>query len=462
MGIFESERAGVLPFGARTLDKCATICVKSLHYAITTYAHDSAFHVTVLREFRMSSIAAADRGSVFSSISFRQYYIGQAFSLAGDGLRTLAVPLLVYKLTGSALSTGAAYACEFVPFALLSVPAGSLADRLDRRMLMIGSDAIRCLVMVVLALLFMRHALTVSAVYGGLVLLSICAAVFMGGQSSSIPFLLGKERATQAQAALMGAESVSQMALPAAGGALLATFGPMPALLINALTYLISQYSLSRIPTLGPERTSGLPNVRELRDDMRTGFRLLFADPGMRAQSFISLTLNIVGFGGYTILIPFLKRGFGATDYQVSLFWMIAGCGAVLGSLFATRFARHWPFGRALTSAYIVDTVLFLPVILTHNIWVAGTFWAFGNACVQFEISQIIGFRLRVIPEEYVGRVFGAVRLLVLCGVPVGTMFFGYVADHYSPRAGMTISALACLTVAIVAVCSPAIRNERR
>ncbi|MGH8164894.1 MAG: MFS transporter, partial [Rhodanobacteraceae bacterium] len=280
--------------------------------------------------------------------------------------------------------------------------------------------------------------------------------------SSSIPFLLGKERATAAQAALMGADSVSQMALPAAGGALLAAFGPLPALLLNAFTYLISQYSLSRIPTLGPEKKTGLPNVRELLDDMRVGFRLLFADPGMRAQSFIGLTLNVVGFGGYTILIPFLKRGFGANDYQVSLFWMIAGLGAVAGSTFAAKFARKWPFGRALTTAYIVDTVLFVPVVITHNLWVAGLFWALANACVQFEVSQVIGFRLRVIHEDYVGRVFGAVRLFVLCGIPLGTVFFGYVADRYNARLGMTISALACLTIAVVALASPAVRNETR
>jgi hypothetical protein len=108
----------------------------------------------------MSPVSAA-QCSVFSSRSFRQYYVGQALSLAGDGLRTLAVPLLVYKLTGSAFSTGAAYA---------------------------PSPSRRC----------------------------------MAASSSSIPFLLGKDLATEAQATLMGAQSVSQTALPAIGGAMLA------------------------------------------------------------------------------------------------------------------------------------------------------------------------------------------------------------------------------------------------
>ena len=408
------------------------------------------------------TIAAKSGSTVFTSSAFRQFYIGQTLSLAGDGLRTLAIPLLVYKLTGSALSTGASYACEFVPFAILSLPAGSLADRLDRRTLMIYADAARCIIMVTLAVLFLHHALTVSGIYVGLVLLSICAAVFLGGQSSSLPFLLGKERAAEAQAALMGAQSLSQFALPSIGSAMLSAFGPFPALLINAATYLFSQYSLSRIPSLGPSEVSGLPKKHEMLDDMRAGFRMLFADSGLRAQSFVGLALNIVGFGGYTILIPFLKRGFGADDYQIALFWMIAGLGSILGSVFATRFARTWPFGRALTTAYLIDTVLFVPIVFTHNLWVAGMFWAVGSAAMQFEISQIIGFRLRVTPEEYAGRVMGAVRLLVLCGIPLGTSVFGYVADHFSPRAGMALSAFSCLAVAIAAICTPAIRNETR
>jgi MFS family permease len=73
-----------------------------------------------------------------------------------------------------------------------------------------------------------------------------------------------------------------------------------------------------------------------------------------------------------------------------------------------------------------------------------------------------MGFRMRVMPEEYVGRVFGAVRLLVLCGVPIGTTVFGYLADRYGARTGTAVSAPACLVVAIAAVSSPSIRDEAR
>lgn len=409
----------------------------------------------------MASTTLAERG-IFASRSFRQYYAGQALSLIGDGLRTLAVPLLVYRLTGSALSTGISYICEIAPFALFGLIGGSLADRLDRRMLMIGADAVRCTIMALFALLFAHHALTIGMLYGGLVLISICAAVFMGGQASSIPFLVGPGSGTQAAAALAAAENTSNLITPVAGGALFSLFGPLPALAINAATYFLSQVSLARIPTLGPEDPHGFPTAAHVVEDIRLGYRVLLRDRGMRAQAFASLVLNVFGFGGYSVLIPFLKRGFHASDPQIGIFLGISAAGAVCGSLFAGKFAGRWPFGRALCVAYLIDAIIFVPVVLTHDMWVAGVFWAAANACAQFEVAQIIGFRLRVTPPEMVGRVFGAVRLFVLCGMAPGILAFGWIADRFSAHVAMDVAAVGYLAIAFVAVASPAIREEKR
>lgn len=411
---------------------------------------------------KVASSTITARGGVFASRSFRQYYAGQTLSLIGDGLRTLAVPLLVYKLTGSALSTGVSYVCEIAPFAVFGLVGGSLADRVDRRTLMIGADAVRCTIMALFALLFAHHALTIGMLYGGLVLLAICAAVFMGGQASSIPFLVGPEGGTQAAAALSLAENTSNLITPVAGGALFSIFGPLPALGINAVTYFLSQVSLARIPTLGPEDPHGFPSLRHVVDDVRLGFHVLVNDRGMRAQAFASLALNVFGFGGYSVLIPFLKRGFHASDPQVGFFLGISAAGAVCGSLLAGKFAGRWPFGRAISVAYALDAVIFLPVVLTTNMWVAGVFWALANACAQFEIAQIIGFRLRVTPEDLVGRVFGAVRLFALCGMAPGIVAFGWIADRFSAHLAMDVAAVGYLAIAFAAIASPAIREERR
>jgi predicted MFS family arabinose efflux permease len=410
----------------------------------------------------MAFADAQVRRSIFSVQRFRQYYIGQSLSLLGDGFRLLAIPLLVFRLSHSALSTGVAYLCELAPFALFSVIAGSLADRWNRRAVMLVSNAVRCAMMLLFAALYALHVLTVADIYAGLIVVAIAAALFLGGQTSSIPFLLGKERGTEATAALGGAENFANLVTPIIGGALFALFGALPALLITAAGYLGSMISLWRIPSLGPDDASGLPTHREILSDIRTGFALLFGDRAMRALAFSGLAINMLGFGAYAVLVPFLKRDFGASDRDVGIFFGISAAGAICGSVLSTKFARRWVFGRALTSAYLIDALIFLPVVFTRNLWVAGIFWAISNAVVQFEISQIIGFRLRVIREEYVGRVFGAVRLFVLCGIPLAAVGFGYAADHWGARLAMGISAIGYLLAAVFVLAIPAIRTETR
>jgi MFS family permease len=405
--------------------------------------------------------AVATRG-IFASSAFSRYYIGQCLSYVGDGLRTIAVPLLVYHLTGSALSTGGAFIAEVAPFAIFAVVGGSFADRTDRRRLMIACDFVRFLVMASFAALWATHHLTVPLIYTGLVVISICAAFFLGGQTSSIPFLLGKDATTRAISALVAAESTSNLITPTIGGSLFALFGPLPMLVSNAFTYLCSQFSLVLVPSLGPDRPGNAPTLRELVSDVRLGFRMLFADDAMRAQATLALMLNTLGFAGYSIVIPFLKRDFGASDTQVGIFFGIAAAGAVIGSVLAGRIDQRWPFGRTITAAYLIDAVGFLPVIFTHNLWVAASFWGLCSACATFEVSQIIGWRMRVIPQEAIGRVFGAVRLMVLAGMPPGVLAAGWLADHIGARPAMGISGIGFAIIAFFALVTPAVRNETR
>jgi MFS family permease len=402
------------------------------------------------------------RAGVLSSQVFRRYFVGQLLSLLGDGLRTLTVPLLAYHLTHSALSTGAAFASEFGPFALFSLLGGSLADRLDRRKLMIACDAIRFAVMAFLAIAYWLHIITLAMIYGGLIVISVAAAGFVSGQSSSLVYVLGRERSTEAIAVLITAENVSNLVTPVIGGALFAYFGPLPALVINATTYLAAQLAIYLIPSLGPDSARGLPSIRHVAEDVALGYRRLWGDTGMRMQAFAGMILNFFGFGAYAILIPFLKKDFAAGDQQVGVFLGISAVGAIAGATFAARNASRWPFGRALTAAYLIEALLFLPVVLVSNIWAAAFFWAASNSLSNFEIAQIIGFRMRVTPEEMVGRVMGAVRLLVLSGMIPGVLFFGWFADHRSPRSAMWITCIGYIVLAVAALLTPAVRNETR
>jgi len=408
----------------------------------------------------MSTVARAQ--GIFASRTFSLFYAGQALSYVGDGLRTLAIPLLVYHLTGSAISLGVTYALEFLPFALFGPIGGALADRLDRRRLMLLCDFIRFLVIALFALAYARGVLTLPWLYAGIAIIATCAAFFIGGQSPSIPFLLGKDRASPAVAALIAAEQGANLIVPPIGGALFALVGPLPALAINAFTYLTSQLSLYALPTLGPDVPGRMPTVRELVADVSEGFRIVLADDAMRAVAMLSGALNFFGIMAFAAIIPFLERDLGASTTQVGLSFGVIAAGSMLGSLVAGRYGRRWPFGKSLIIAYAIDAFIFLPVVFAHELWFGVMFFALASACGSFEIAQIVGWRMRVAPEDKVGRVSAAVRLIALIGLVPGTLIGGSIAQVYGARDAMIVSAIGWTIAALYAAAIKALRREAR
>jgi MFS family permease len=398
--------------------------------------------------------------SAFRSSAFRRFYAGQTLSYLGDGLRTLAIPLLVFHLTGSAVSLGVTFALELLPFALFSLLGGSLADRLDRRRLMLATDAIRFAIMALFTFALWRGVLTLPLLYTGVVLLAMCAAVFMGAQASSIPFLLGKDGAKGGIAALAATEQGMNLIAPPVGGAIFGVFGALPALAANAATYLFSQVSIASVKSFGPDEPGGFPPLADIVRDVRAGFRFVMHDRVMRTLSLNATALNTIGIFGFVAMIPYLKREFGATDQLVGLAFGSFAVGSVVGSVVAGR--THWPFGRALVIAYVLDAICWLPTIWAQQMWVAV---ASVSACAAFgayEITSIVAWRMRVIPEPMIGRVFGVIRLLVLIGMFPGSLLGGALTDSLGPRMVFAISGFGFLALALNLLLSPSVRAERR
>ena len=139
-----------------------------------------------------------------------------------------------------------------------------------------------------------------------------------------------------------------------------------------------------------------MPTLRNLVADVALGYRHSGAISECARKPSSPFSINIFGFGGYAILIPFLKKGFDASDQQVGIFFGISALGAIAGASLAARYPDRWPFGRALVIAYLLDALFFIPVVMVSNIWLAAFFWGTSSALANFEIAQIIGFRMRV------------------------------------------------------------------
>lgn len=398
--------------------------------------------------------------SVFRSSSFSRFYAGQALSYLGDGLRTLAIPLLVFRLTGSSMALGWTWGLELLPYAFVSVIAGSLGDRVDRRRLMIVCDAVRFIVMAAFVVLFATGHLALWMIYTGLLLLAIGGSIFLGAQTPSIPFLLGIDRAKGGVAALQATEQSVGLIAPPLGGLLFALVGPLPALIVNAVTYLTSQVAIASVRTFGPEVPGPLPTWREIAADIAAGARFVFGEKAMLRLSLASCGFNFVGTLGFVLLIPYYKQTFGVGDQVVGFAFGCFAAGAALGAFIAGR--THWPVGPALIVAYLIDGIGWLPLPWTNVLAVGIGGVVVSSIASGYIVTSVVSWRLRVIPKDLVGRAFGVVRLIVLFGIFPGAILGGWCGDHIGVRMTVLISAVGYCAFTLILLFSRTVRAERR
>ncbi|MEA2688057.1 MAG: hypothetical protein QOJ39_3775 [Candidatus Eremiobacteraeota bacterium] len=407
----------------------------------------------------MATVTARS-ASAFRSPAFSRFYAGQALSYLGDGLRTLAIPLLVFRLTGSATAIGWTFGLELLPYAFVSLIGGSLADRVDRRRLMIAADAVRFVIMALFSVLFATGHLTIGMIYAGVVILAIGGSLFLGAQTPSLRYVLGADRVQGGMSALVATEQTVGLIAPPLGGALMGIVGPLPALVVNTITYLCSQAAIASVPTFGPEKPGSIPTPREIAADVAIGWRHLMADGAMRATSLCSLFMNLIGSAGFVVLIPYFKRAFEAHDAAVGLAFGCMAGGAAAGSFVAGR--THWPVGRALIVANLADSVLWVVLPVAPSMPVAVAALTLATACAGYFITTIVSWRMRILPEELVGRVFGVARLVALVGILPGSIAGGWLADRIGTRETIAISAVGFLLVSVLMAMSSALRAERR
>jgi MFS family permease len=214
------------------------------------------------------------------------------------------------------------------------------------------------------------------------------------------------------------------------------------------------------VRSFGPDEPAGVPTLREVGADIAAGWRFVTSDAAMRSLSAAHCVMNFIGSVGFVALIPYFKRAFGAGDHVVGIAFGCFAGGAALGSLIAGR--THWPLGPAVIGAFFLDGIGWLPLPFTHSLPLAVAGVTFSSVCAGYRITTIVSWRLRVIPEDLVGRVFGVIRFWVMVGVFPGAVLGGWLADVIGVRPTMLISAYGYVLLTIALAFSGNVRRERR
>src|SRR3989440_10686404 len=210
------------------------------------------------------------QASKFNS-DFWKYWTGQTISNLGSSITLFALPLLVYKLTGSALNLGIATAATFLPYLLFGLILGAWTDRVDRKRMMIGTDIGRALIIASIPVMAALGLLTVWWIYLVGFVQATMTICFEAGQFAAIPGLVKRDDLVTANGRIQASYSAAQVIGPLLAGLLLAVIPITTILLFDAASFLISAASLALIKTSFNSRTNEEQKQTSIRRDIVEG-----------------------------------------------------------------------------------------------------------------------------------------------------------------------------------------------
>jgi MFS family permease len=388
---------------------------------------------------------------------------GKLVSATGSQMTQIAFPLLVLELTQSAAIAGLAGALRMLPYLLLSLPAGALADRWDRRRVMLLCDSGRALALgsIPLALLLghlsVLHICLVAVVEGTLFVFFDIAEVAV------LPGIVTQEEMPAAVAQYISlTDGVTMLLGPALGGALFA-LGRMVPFLLDAVSYAASVLALWRVELpkqTAPDEQANPLNWRTKRDDIAAGVVWLWRQRTVRALTMLLAAGNCL-VAGEALLVIVLAERLHATAPEVGLILGLGGCGAVFGALLAERVVRRLTFAQAFIGGSWLVALIWLLYAVAPAAFALGLVMAgLGAVYAVINVAQY-SYRMSLIPDALQGRINSIIRLMLYGSLPLGLAVAGFLIEHVGAAPTVLLLGAGLVAVALAATLHPRIRNAR-
>ncbi|MEZ7131592.1 MFS transporter [Nonomuraea sp. AD125B] len=385
--------------------------------------------------------------------SFAFLWSSTALSNLADGVLKTGAPLLAVSMTRSPTLVSLVGAAATLPWLLLALPAGAIADRADRRRIMATAGAVRAVALAVAAVLAASGALDLWVLLAA-VLAAGVAEVFADTSAQSVlPMTVPASQITRANGRVFSAQQIGNefAGAPVAGllvGLLPAAVFGAPALLYAAAAALLlgmrGTYHPARNTTQADGRSVSGPLLQEIREALR----YLLAHRVLRSLAITAGLLNLANSAYFAVFVLWAVgdgSAIGLPPEGYGLMMTALAAGAVLGSLLAERIARAFGEFRALTACWLASSVLLLAPVVAPSPWAlypTAVLWGvLGGAANVLVIST----RQRLIPPELLGRVNSAYRLIGMGGMPLGAALGGVVAEFAGLPAVLLGSIGVCL-----------------
>jgi predicted MFS family arabinose efflux permease len=359
----------------------------------------------------------------------------------------VVLPVLVYGMTRSPAWVATVGLMEFLPYLAFGLLAGAVADRVNRKKIMVGCDVGAALLLVTVPVTAALHLLAVAQLLVVALGIATVYVWFDAANFGTLPALVDRADLPVAASLIGSSGQVALLCAPTAGAALLAIMSPSYVLGFDAASYLISALLLLSIrrPFARPRPQQ---DPKRIRADIAEGLRFLWRQPVIRTMTF-SVTCVCLGWGGtFALLVVYASRALHLThvDVRLGLLYSVGEAGGLVAAAAVPTLIKHLPIGP-MAAAFLAANaaaLAFLAVAPSYG-WALAAFFLDGLTYVMV-LTTGITLRQMLTPDHLQARVNTAGRMLAGAGLPLGAALGGVMAESLPIRLTfglLTISAVA-------------------
>jgi MFS family permease len=388
--------------------------------------------------------------------NFRLFFVGHLVSSTGTWMQQVGQDWLVLRLTDAPLPLGITIALQFSPMLVLGAWAGLVADRVDKRRLLLAANSAMAALALVLGVLTATGAVRLWMVYALALLLGCVTAFDMPARQAFVSEMVGPDRVANAVGLNSASFNTARVLGPAAAGALIAMVGIAPAFFINAVSYLAM---IGGLLAMDPGRLYRRPAEERGRGQIRAGVRYLWATPVLRSTVLLVAVVGMFGLN-YRVALPLLARfAFDGGPGAYGALAAIMAAGSVVGALAVARRGR--PSRLLLVGSVAAFGVLSFAAAAAPTILVeAAVLFPIGVASLAFVATANSTVQLASDPEKR-GRVMSLFGLVLLGSSLPSGLLSGWLAGQFGPRSILLLSGVSCVLAAAVAAFTARGRVER-
>lgn len=385
---------------------------------------------------------------------------GELLSEVGSQTATVAYPLLVLALTGSPAKAGVVGLAKWLPLAIFALPAGVLADRVDRKRLMIACDLIRMLgaASIVLLLLISEPAylqiVVVAFLDGGMFITSyICerGALRQVVEPDQLQDAVAQNEARTFAAGIVG---------PSLGGVLFSVGRALP-FIVDVASYICSTTAIAATHARFQvdAATTTKPTLKQVAKEASEGFAWMRSRPFYRTTAILFAFGNPVYTGFYLIAILLAKHNH-ASSGTVGAMLGLVGIGGLLGAVLAGPIRRHFSTPTILIGEIWAMVVVVLLLLVVHEPLLIGLLIGAAEFVTPVTNAVVAGSRVAAAPDHLQGRVQSAATMLSMSLAWVGPLGVGLLFEHAGATATVLVMAGWTLGLAAATTLAPSIRHH--